>query len=172
MPDRIRGRVTRVVDGDTVEMTFEDGTYKVRLWGVDAPESSQPYGPNATAGLRGIAEGQPAVLELEKTGPYGRLIGRVVAEDGEKRYDVGRALTLAGLAWADRKNGHSDRLAQLEAEARRKGKGLWEQDSPAPPWDWRSAPAPTASQEPGWGAVLFTLVVVAVLGLIAIAVGG
>ena len=44
MSDRIRGRIVRVVDGDTVTMRFADGTFTVRLWGIDAPESSQPYG--------------------------------------------------------------------------------------------------------------------------------
>lgn len=42
--------VTRVVDGDTIE----GGGRNVRLQGIDAPETNQPYGNDATAALQGL----------------------------------------------------------------------------------------------------------------------
>jgi endonuclease YncB( thermonuclease family) len=170
MSDRIRGRIVRVVDGDTVTMRFADGTFTVRLWGIDAPESSQPYGPMAAAGLRAVAEGEEAVLHLHKTGPYGRLIGEVEVW-GESRFFAGRALALAGLAWADRQHATTDLLRELEQEARREGKGLWSQERPVPPWRHRAAPRPSPATGEGWGTGLIVLLLAALLGLILLLAG-
>jgi hypothetical protein len=71
-------------------MRFDSGTFTVRLWGTDAPESSQPYG---------------------------RLIGEVEVL-GESRFFAGRALALAGLAWADRKNAPTGRPTRLVSGAK------------------------------------------------------
>ena len=38
------GKVVKVVDGDTLHIYNEKGTYKIRLSGIDAPESGQAYG--------------------------------------------------------------------------------------------------------------------------------
>ena len=43
------GRVTRVVDGDTIEVKLDSGPIRVRLHAIDAPEEAQPYGKEATA---------------------------------------------------------------------------------------------------------------------------
>ena len=43
-------RVVEVTDGDTYDVRVSEGqTFTVRLWGIDAPESSQPYGSDATS---------------------------------------------------------------------------------------------------------------------------
>ena len=48
----LTGRVTDVRDGDTIELRTSTGkAITVRLWGVDAPESSQRYGAAALLAL-------------------------------------------------------------------------------------------------------------------------
>lgn len=66
--------VTRVVDGDTIEAGGRD----VRLQGIDAPETSQPYGSEATASLKGLILNRRARLEVKGTDPYDRLIAVVL----------------------------------------------------------------------------------------------
>ena len=40
--------VTRVLDGDTIEVQIEDQTYRVRYIGIDSPEDGQPVSQAAT----------------------------------------------------------------------------------------------------------------------------
>lgn len=172
MPDRFRGRVERVIDGDTFEVVDGVGErVKVRLWGVDAPEEGQPYGPAATAAAKELAEGKPCVVTAYDVGPYGRIIGRVRA--GE--YDVGRSLVYNGVAWHSRKYDTSRQLVRLEKDARREEKGLWQQEAPVPPWQWRDATSrrtPASGQPaPQWGAVVFTVVVTLLLALLSLIAG-
>jgi micrococcal nuclease len=81
--------VTRVVDGDTVEISPSvEGLSTVRLIGVDTPEThggTQPYGPEASDFTRQYLEGAEVSLELdvEKVDPYGRLLAYVYHPDGE-----------------------------------------------------------------------------------------
>ena len=44
------GRVVAVIDGDTITVEQGEGIrVKIRLWGIDCPESDQPWGDRATA---------------------------------------------------------------------------------------------------------------------------
>jgi endonuclease YncB( thermonuclease family) len=128
-------RVTAVTDGDTFDaQRSAGGSVTVRLFGVDAPESGQPYGTKATRTARRLVKGERVRITVEDRGPYGRTIGRV---------EVGGAglallLTQRGLAW------HYDRyapgrtdLARAERRARNADRGLWSRPNPVPPWDWR-----------------------------------
>ena len=79
--------VTRVVDGDTIEI---EGGKKVRYIGIDTPETSHPskpvecYGKEATDKNRELVEGKMVVLEkdISETDRYGRLL-RYVWVNGE-----------------------------------------------------------------------------------------
>jgi endonuclease YncB( thermonuclease family) len=81
--------VTRVVDGDTVEISPPvEGLSTVRLIGVDTPEThggTQPYGPEASDFTREYLQGAEVALELdvEKIDPYGRLLAYVYLPDGQ-----------------------------------------------------------------------------------------
>jgi len=127
-------RVTDVKDGDTLATKGSDGdALTVRVWGIDCPETSQPYGPAATKAARHLVGGERVTLHVEDTGPYGRLIARV--RDG--RVDLARSLVVSGYAWHSRKYPTSDELKTLEARAREEGAGLWSQADPTPPWQHR-----------------------------------
>mgnify|MGYP006303776527 CR=1 FL=1 len=130
------GHIQRVKDGDTVVVSLDGGgAVDVRLWGIDAPETSQPYGPAATKAAQKIASGQPCRLRALDRDRYGRVVGRVVAGG----VNLGRSLVKSGYAWHDRRYAPgASRLHELEREARAEAKGLWTQANPTPPWDWRA----------------------------------
>jgi len=128
------GHVQRVKDGDTVVIQLGGRAVDVRLWGIDAPETSQPYGPHARKAAQKIASGQPCRLHAIERDHYGRVVGRVVAGG----VNLGRSLVKSGYAWHDRKHAPgADRLLELESEARAREKGLWAQAEPTPPWAYR-----------------------------------
>ena len=83
--------VTRVIDGDTIEAEGRD----VRLQGIDAPESAQPHGNEATAALAGLIRNRRVRLEIQGTNRYDRPIA-VLHSEGP---NVNRWLVRNGHAW-------------------------------------------------------------------------
>lgn len=119
--------VIEVVDGDTVKVPG----YTIRLYGVDAPEKDQPFGPQATRCLERLVAGRLVQVLPKGEDRYGRLVAVLVVGDQE----VNQALVVQGCAWAYPRTG---REYQDEEElARLQGLGLWSQPDPIPPWEWR-----------------------------------
>ena len=91
----VEGRVTRVSDGDGLEIRFPfRGTHRVRLAYVDAPELNQPWGTEARGALERLVGGigrQVAVRVLRRD-HYGRLIAEVQSNS----VDVNAALVEQG----------------------------------------------------------------------------
>lgn len=134
MANTLTLEVLDITDGDTLVVGDSDGSaFNVRVWGIDAPEAEQPYGPAATKAARQLIGGETVRLHVEDTGPYGRLITRVRTDD----VDLGQSLTYSGYVWYSRKYGTSETLKDCEREARTEGAGLWAQDDPVPPWKHR-----------------------------------
>ncbi|MEY3493121.1 MAG: hypothetical protein RL413_539 [Actinomycetota bacterium] len=133
------GRIARVIDGDTVDVDFVvDGrtvTDRVRLIGIDTPETKKPdtpvecFGPEASARTAQLLpEGTEVrvVLDLEERDDYGRILAYVyrVADD----VFVNRQLLADGMARVlpIRPNvSLAIELQAAEAEARRALRGLW-----------------------------------------------
>ena len=125
----------RVVDGDTIEV----GGARVRLHGVDAPESGQsclargtrwPCGQHATRALAGHIGGRPVTCEERDRDRY----GRVVAVCRHAGRDVNAWLVAQGWALAYRR--YSRAYVDEEAAARAARRGVWRGKFVAP-WDWR-----------------------------------
>ena len=76
------GKVTRVLDGDTLDVElFTGSVVRVRLAGVDAPEKNQPFGKEAAEFVHQFTcTGQVGVYNVEQD-RYGRLIAFVFVED-------------------------------------------------------------------------------------------
>ncbi len=82
----------RVVDGDTIDVRIDGSTERVRLIGIDTPETKKPntpvqcYGPEATANTKHLLpEGTPLrlVRDVQARDDYGRLLAYVYrADDG------------------------------------------------------------------------------------------
>lgn len=100
-PVALTGTVRRVVDGDTLWLKTEgDGEPHVviRLEGIDAPESCQVGGAEATAALNALALGRNVTIRIAARDEHGRIVGKVF--DGEK--DLGDRLVRDGMAWSSR----------------------------------------------------------------------
>jgi micrococcal nuclease len=121
-----------VVDGDTIDVSINNQTFRVRYTGVNTPESVDPnrpvgcYGPEASAFNKSLVEGK--IVELEKdvseTDQFGRLL-RYVYVGGTF---VNAELVKQGYAQLitippDLK--HAEMFRQLEQEARNARRGLW-----------------------------------------------
>ena len=125
-------KVDRVTDGDTIVLM--DRT-RVRLHGIDAPERDQPYGPIATAALEYMVARSVYLVEVDED-RYGRLVGQLYhSKDG---YDINASMVCAGYAWwYERYAPDSQILNNCQIEAQQAPKGLWEDEDPMPPWQWR-----------------------------------
>jgi endonuclease YncB( thermonuclease family) len=133
--DTLHGCVVTVTDGDTLDIRGGDVIVTVRLHGIDAPESSQAFGVEATAALRGNADGKRVSVRVTDVDRYGRAVGRVILPGGQ---ELNRLLVAQGLAWWYRSYAPDNRdLQRLEQTAREAGRGLWSQEDPTPPWEWR-----------------------------------
>jgi len=127
----------RVVDGDTFDINAPDGkhaTTRIRLWGVDTPETAKSprgamyYGSEASAFTTSCVENKPVRLVLvpdDTRGKYGRLLAYVYLADGEMM--LNEELISQGFAYADTRFEHPwrTRFIELEKRARKKGVGLW-----------------------------------------------
>ena len=130
----LTGTVVRVLDGDTLDVLSDKGTVRVRLWGVDAPETKQPYGGEANQYLTDLVEGKRVVVWTHDTDRYGRVIGDVFGPDGS----LSKQLLRAGLAHWYRQYAPEDLgLATSETYARNEREGLWADPDPVPPWVFR-----------------------------------
>ena len=76
------------------------------------------------------------VLVVER-GPdrYHRTLARIYRGD----LDVNAEQVRQGMAWAYRHYSDALSLQRIEAEARKQGRGLWQDPKPVPPWEWRKA---------------------------------
>jgi endonuclease YncB( thermonuclease family) len=128
-------RVQSVTDGDTYDVRVSEGrTFTVRLWGTDAPESSQPYGSGATSRARQLVQGSTVRVSVKEMGRYGRAVAQIEVGGG----DLGAMLIEGGLAWHyDQYAPGATEYARLERQARNASRGLWSQASPTAPWEWR-----------------------------------
>ena len=131
-------RVAHVVDGDTLDIDATDGdkpVTRIRLWGVDTPETTQSgrsakfFGPEARAFAERTLTGRDVhiVLSPKRTrGKYGRLLAYVFLERGGRMFN--EILLEEGYAYADLRFEHHyhDRFKVIEKRARKAAVGLWE----------------------------------------------
>ncbi len=131
--------VERVVDGDTLVLMGGD---RVRLWGIDAPESVkpnspvEPFGPEASQAVRDYIQSVAGRIRLEtenQRDKYGRLLGVVWAAD----ICINEALVERGLARVAREYACprelKARLLAAEDRARKARRGIWGAGDALPP---------------------------------------
>jgi endonuclease YncB( thermonuclease family) len=136
----LKGRVVGVTDGDTIAvLTEERSQERVRLAGIDAPERRQSYGQVSKQNLSDLVFDRNVIVVWDKRDRYGRIVGKPMV--GGR--DVGLEQVRAGFAWHykqyQREQSPADRKLYDEAEksARVRHIGLWQDEEPMPPWDWR-----------------------------------
>ncbi len=139
------GEVTRVVDGDTIEVRITarvDGpgagdarigsSYDVRLLGIDTPESVKPnspvecFGREASAAAKALLEGSDVKLvkDVEETDRYDRLLRYVYL--GHELANARLVVNGYAAAYTYPPNvRHADLFVALQREATQEQRGLW-----------------------------------------------
>jgi endonuclease YncB( thermonuclease family) len=132
--ETMAGKVVGVVDGDTLTLLVEKTQYKIRLWGIDAPESRQPYGTQAKKALSEKVFGKEVKVISNGADKYGRTLGIVRIDKRE----INTEMVKEGMAWHYKHFTESKTLAESEEEARKAKIGLWADEKPVAPWEWRN----------------------------------
>jgi endonuclease YncB( thermonuclease family) len=133
--------VVHVVDGDTLDIDLPDGKYsttRIRLWGVDTPETVRPnhpvehFGPEASAFTKTAVLHKQVRLELlphDTRDKYNRLLAYVYLPDDTL---LNRELVRTGCGYADPRFDHPKKreFLQLQRAVRKAKKGLWKNHHP------------------------------------------
>lgn len=135
--DVIVGTVTKVIDGDTIDVQLTSGPIRVRLHGVDTPERGQPWEDESTAWLKKQVMGREVAIEPYEQDRYERMVGTVYLGDT----NINQELVRLGHGWAYRRYlRKADAIfCAEEAEARLARRGLWSlpNSERVAPWEWR-----------------------------------
>jgi endonuclease YncB( thermonuclease family) len=124
-----------VTDGDTLLVLQDKRQISIRLLDIDAPERAQPFGKQSTESLMALCASKTARVEWNNIDAYNRILGRVWC-DG---VDANKEQVRRGMAWVFvRYAARNSPLYSEEAAARQARLGLWSDENPVPPWDWRT----------------------------------
>lgn len=137
--DTWQARVTNISDGDTITVITPAGKQeRIRFYGIDAPETGQPFGRVSTEHVKkviGIAGFQVEITAIDQD-RYGRIVGMVIVNG----LNLNRDLVRVGLAWVYPqycKRPECREWRELEQEAKANKLGLWREPETVPPWEWR-----------------------------------
>ncbi len=126
--------VTRVIDGDTVEVSPEiAGTEDVRLIGVDTPETEgspegpQPHGEKASLFARKTLQGGRVTLRFdkEKKDDYGRALAYLYTSDGTMFNQTLLERGFAQVATFPPNIEYVERFEKAQRQARKAERGIW-----------------------------------------------
>ncbi len=139
-------RVTHHVDGDTFDIDIPDGNHsrtRLRLWGVDTPETVKPhtppqhFGKEASDFVKQQTFGKEVKIELEpgrnSRDKYGRLLAWVTLPDGRL---LNRVLVEEGYAYVYLGEGSQydhhlkSEFIRLQKQAMENFRGLWKNVTP------------------------------------------
>lgn len=134
--ETITGNVVAIADGDTLTVLDRSKRqHKIRLAEIDAPESKQPFGTKSKQSLAELCFNKSAAVETRENDRYGRAIGYVMCEG----VDANAEQVRRGMAWVFvRYAKRPSALYDFEADARLRRLGLWADEKPIAPWEWRA----------------------------------
>lgn len=127
-------RVVEVYDGDTIAVNMGTSIEKIRMIGVDTPETHKPgapvqcFGPQASDFTKNLLNGQAVRLEADPTNSnrdrYDRLLRYVYTQDGtlvdQKLIELGY-----GFAYLSFPFQKADSFAASQQQAQNQSLGLW-----------------------------------------------
>lgn len=101
--ETLTGEVVGLADGDTVTVLDEAKTqHKVRLADIDAPEKKQPFANRARQSLATLVFRKQVVVDWHKTDRYGRIVGKVFADNVDVGLEQVSRLLKYGISGVER----------------------------------------------------------------------
>ena len=126
--------VVGVGDGDTRTVLCKGSEkMKIRLSEIDAPEKRQPFGSRSKLSLSNMCLQKKAKIKPQTKDRYGRTVARVIC-DG---VDANEEQVKRGMAWVYDKYVRDQSLYSIQDKARASKKGLWADNKPIKPWEYR-----------------------------------
>jgi len=131
------GYVIKVLDGDSLRVRRGGAVYEIRLYGIDTPEYKQSYWKKAKRFTKSRTYKKTVTIEPRDVDRYGRIVA-LVKSQGRL---VNRELVRDGLAWVYPKYCLEQPLChemkREETLARKELRGLWKEQNPLSPWQWK-----------------------------------
>jgi len=134
----LQAKVVEVPTGNTLVVSNTNRSVRIRLKAVVPPEAGQPFSDAARDHLRALLLEQTVMVD------YTHLADRYLeARVFLNGVDIGSQMLRDGAAWYDHATDYeltdSDRdlYAQCEQAARTEKRGLWQDQSPVAPWEYR-----------------------------------
>lgn len=127
-------KVVGVHDGDTVYVLDSlNVNHKIRIAGIDAPESNQDFGTQAKKFVSDHIFKKIVTIKVNTHDLYGREVSWLYYENK----NLSEELLKNGFAWHYAKYDQQKYLQDLEDEARKNKIGLWSLPNPVPPSEFR-----------------------------------
>ena len=130
-------KVERIVDGDTIVVKMRGESVKVRMIGIDTPESvapsyydkeNTPQGLDASEYTKKLLEGKKVYLEYDVNyeDQYGRVLAYVYLKDAKTMVQM-KLLEegLASVYTVQPNSKYAEDFLRIQQEARSNGKGFW-----------------------------------------------
>lgn len=126
------GKITRIVDGDTYIFNYNE---RVRLYDVDCPELSQPYGKEAQNFATDLLLDKEVFLDRKGKDKYGRTL----ADIRFKKYasTVNLCMLSRGFAFVSRRYCHNQRLIKEFEYAKQYKQGMFSNSNWESPYNYR-----------------------------------
>jgi len=133
----VTATILKVVDGDTIDIRDDvRGRLRVRLLGIDTPETKKPgytvgcWGPQATEFATSTMDGQRVAVVTDptqdRTDRYGRTLAYLVRADGwDYSVEAARAGAAHSYVYEGNPVSRHDAIAAAERQAREAHRGLW-----------------------------------------------
>lgn len=130
--------INSIHDGDTVNVIADNNKkVKIRLFGIDAPEIKQAFGEESRLCLENMIKNKSIYFiprdKKKSTDKYGRTVA--VLFDGEKNINL--EMIKKGCAWNYTQYNKSLFGFFAQISAKNSKSGLWADDNPQAPWDYR-----------------------------------
>jgi endonuclease YncB( thermonuclease family) len=135
-PLPFNAKVVRVIDGDTLEIQRQGRIQRVRIWGIDTPESGQPYASGAREFTQNLLAGREVQIRPVDFDVYGRLVAMITVDEN----NISEELVRSGFAWVHIyfcNEPICDVWQGLQASAMSRRIGLWSDSHPVAPWQWK-----------------------------------
>jgi len=145
----LQAQVDEVRSGDRIVVSNTKRPLLIKLKAIAPPATGQPFSDEAREHLSALILNKTVSVEYSQLAE-GWLVARVICNG----VDVGAQMIRDGVAWYDRSNEHSlsesDRTVYAESEqaARNERRGLWGQQDPVSPWQFREPARASVNPDP------------------------